>query len=279
MYSMRAAALAVIVCLAPWTCEARGAGGVGAAVGEGRGSAPTLSEILAGYNDGIRLAMSAIETLTVEQEMVEPDEDGGDRRSVAILTYGRSSGMERVETSSELNYPAGEYTLGSLVGPELAESEYAVELANKKEFEGIPCYVLTVKALERDSGHFDGTVWVSANGFGLVRVEGSVADPPFPVSMITLDKVFELHPSGYRLLRRHTGRVTAQLGFIKKSGMRHIFYYGYSVEPAARELRGEANSEPAEEADSGRMGHPASEPANDPAPESGDKPAADQATN
>lgn len=245
--SIRAAALAVIVCLAPWTSEALGAGEADAAAGEGRGAVPALSEILDGYNEGIRLAMGAIETLTVEQEMVEPTENGGDKRSVAVLTYGRSTGMERTETSSELNYPPGEYTLGSLVGPELAASEYAVELAGTEEFEGTPCYVLTVTALERDSGHFDGTVWVSVGGFGLVRVEGRVADPPFPVSLITLDKVFEPHPSGYHLLRKHTGKVKAQLGFIKKSGMRHIFYYDYNVEPPAAESESERGRGPADD--------------------------------
>lgn len=196
--------------------------------GEGA-TGPSLEDILLGYNEGIRTAMSSIDTLVVEQEMIEPQGDGSDRRAVAVLTYGTAGGMERDELSSEISYPMGSYTLESLVGPELLVSDYAIELVGIEEMEGTRCHRLAVTALERDSSHFDGTVWIAADALGLVRIEGQVADPPFPVSLITLDKVFEPATGGFRLLRRHSGEVRVQLGFVKKRGVRHIFYYGYIV--------------------------------------------------
>ncbi|HYW69159.1 MAG TPA: hypothetical protein VE960_06095, partial [bacterium] len=50
---------------------------------------PSLDELLAGYNANIEHAMTAIETLSVMQEMVEPEEGGGEKRALAVLTYGR----------------------------------------------------------------------------------------------------------------------------------------------------------------------------------------------
>jgi len=89
---------------------------------------PSLDEILIGYNANIDSAVTAIETLRVSQEMVEPDGDGGERRALAELTYTREEGMHREEFSSNLGHPVGEYGLRSLVGPEIHQSEYDVAL-------------------------------------------------------------------------------------------------------------------------------------------------------
>ncbi len=62
-----------------------------------------------------------------------------------------------------------------------------------------------------------------------VRITGEVADPPFPVVLITLDKSFESGPGGLRLLRRHSGEVEVNLLLGTKRGLRHIFYDDYRV--------------------------------------------------
>jgi len=172
--------------------------------------------------------MVRIETLRVAQEMIEPADDG-EKRASAVLVYRRGEGMVREESFSDLGHPVGEYSLESLVGPSILTSEYEVTLAGEEEMEGARCYRLELLAIERDTKHFDGTVWIEADGFGLVRITGEVADPPFPVQRIALDKAFETVPEGVRLLRRHTGEVRIRLAFVTREGMAHIFYGPYSV--------------------------------------------------
>ncbi len=188
-----------------------------------------LKEVLAGYNANIQDAMAAIETLRVEQEMLEPAKGGGEKQAQALLSYSRREGMRREEHSSDLGHPVGEYELRSLVGPELPSGEYDVLLAGVEDMEGRRCYKLSVTAIERDIEHFDGTVWVEVGSLGLVRITGEVADPPFPVERITLDKAFELVPEGFRLLRRHTGEIDIRLAFVRRQGTMHIFYTDYVI--------------------------------------------------
>lgn len=190
---------------------------------------PSLDDVLAGYNANIRNAMAAIETLSVKQEMVEPTEEGGEKRALALLSYSRGEGMQREELSSGLGHPVGEYELRSLVGPELLRAEYDVILAGVEEMEGRRCHRLSVTAIERDVEHFDGTVWVEVGSLGLVRITGQVADPPFSIERITLDKAFEPVPEGFQLLRRHTGEIDIRLTFISRHGMMHIFYTDYAI--------------------------------------------------
>ena len=189
----------------------------------------SLEEVLEGYNANIRGAMAAIETLRVEQEMVEPTEEGGEKRALALLSYSRGEGMQREECSSDLGHPVGEYKLGSLVGPELLPGEYDVLLTGVEDMEGRWCYRLSVTATERDVEHFDGTVWVEVGSLGLVRIIGQVADPPFSIERITLDKAFEPVPEGLRLLRRHTGAIDIRLAFVRRHGVMHIFYTDYAI--------------------------------------------------
>ena len=190
---------------------------------------PSLDELLAGYNANIEHAMTAIETLSVRQEMVEPEEGGGEKRALAVLTYGRERGMEREELSSDIGHPKGEYTLRSLVGPEILADEYGAVLAGIEEMDGRTCYRVSVTALERDRDHFDGDVWIEVGSLGLVHIVGEVADAPFPVQRVRLDKAFEPVADGFRLLRRHTGEVDIKLALISRHGLMHIFYLDYAV--------------------------------------------------
>ncbi len=189
----------------------------------------SLEDVLEGYNANIRGAMVAIDTLRVEQEMLEPTKEGGEKRALASLFYHRAEGMQREESSSDLGHPVGEYELQSLVGPELLQGEYDVLLSGVEEMEGRRCHRLSVTATQRDLEHFDGTVWVEVGSLGLVRIIGAVADPPFPVERIKLDKAFEPVPEGFRLLRRHTGEVDIRLGFVRRHGVMHIFYTDYVI--------------------------------------------------
>lgn len=196
--------------------------------------APSLDDVLAGYNANIRNAMAAIETLSVAQEMVEPTEEGGEKRALALLSYSRGEGMRREELSSGFGHPVGEYELRSLVGPELPRAEYDVLLTGVEDMEGRRCYRLSVTAIERDVEHFDGTVWVEVGSLGLVRIIGQVADPPFSIERITLDKAFEPVPEGLWLLRRHTGEIDIRLAFVSRHGMMHIFYTDYAIVTSRR---------------------------------------------
>ncbi|MFH1688795.1 MAG: hypothetical protein ABIE42_00985 [Candidatus Eisenbacteria bacterium] len=189
----------------------------------------SLEEVLEGYNANINRAMAAIETLRVEQEMVEPTKDGGEKGALAVLSYHRDEGMHREESYSNLGHPVGKYSLSSLVGPELLSGEYDVFLTGVEDMEGRRCYLLAVTATERDAEHFDGKVWVEVGSLGLVRIIGEVADPPFPVKRIKLDKAFEPTPEGFRLLRRHTGEVDIKLALISRNGVMHIFYTDYVI--------------------------------------------------
>jgi len=189
----------------------------------------SLEDVLMGYNANIQGAMAAIETLRVEQEMIEPTKEGGEKGALASLLYSRAEGMQREELSSDLGHPVGEYELRSLVGPELLPGEYDVLLAGVEDMEGRRCHRLSVTATERDVAHFDGTVWIEVGSLGLVRIIGEVADPPFPVERIKLDKAFEPVPEGFRLLRRHTGEADIRLGFVRRHGVMHIFYTDYAV--------------------------------------------------
>ena len=71
--------------------------------------------------------------------------------------------------------------------------------------------------------------WVEVGSLGLVRIVGEVADPPFPVERIKLDRASELVPEGFRLLRRHTGEIDIKLGFIRRHGVMDIFYADYKI--------------------------------------------------
>ena len=191
--------------------------------------APDLSDILTRYNAAIVYERTAVESLRVVQTMIEPQEDGSTRTSEAILAYTRSEGMKREEVFSEITHPAGEYTLDSLIGPELWPDEYDLECVGVDTMADEEAYHLTVTATVRDRRHFDGDVWISASDFTLVRITGRVADPPFPVTLITLDKSFQPGPQGLRLLRRHSGEVEVDLLLGTKRGLRHIFYDDYRV--------------------------------------------------
>jgi hypothetical protein len=193
----------------------------------------SVAEILVGYNASIARAMAEIESLRVEQEMVEPTDEGGEKRATAVLTYRLGDGMERDELSSDIGHPVGDYSLESLVGPEILPLEYDVVLEGVEDMGGRPCYRLALTATERDSRHFDGTVWVDADGLGLVRITGEVADAPFPVQRIWLDKEFEPVSEGFRLLRRHATEIDIRFAFITKHGVAHIEYTNYSVRTVA----------------------------------------------
>ena len=134
--------------------------------------AVTLEEILALYNSNIRTALARIETLWVEQEIIEPSEDGEDRRAFAQLSYRQGERMKRTLLSSTLAYPSGNYQIASIVGPELLASDYVISLGGVEESEGRTCYALHVTATERDITHFDGTVWATVDGCHLVSVTG-----------------------------------------------------------------------------------------------------------
>jgi hypothetical protein len=208
-----------------------------AAVAAGGGDpVQQLAVIWARYNEGIRRALDGIVSLSVAQTMFEPQDDGTTKRACAVLRYARGRGMVREETFSELTYPAGDYTLSSVVGPLLDPAEYRVEYAGDEEMEGVPCHRLEVTATSRDYRHFDGSVWVSVEGVGPVRITGHVADPPFPAREVTLDKVFVEEDHGLWLVRRHTGRGEFRFLFLTKRGERTIYYDDYEVEfqePAA----------------------------------------------
>lgn len=190
---------------------------------------PDLIDILARYNAVIVRERAVIESLRVEQTMIEPQEDGSSKTSEAVLVYTRADGMERREIFSEITHPAGDYTLDSLIGPELRSDEYDLRYVGNDTVAGEETYHISVTALVRDRRHFDGDVWISTRDLGPVRVTGEVADPPFPVVLITLDKSFEPVPESLRLLRRHSGEVEVNLLLGKKRGLRHIFYDDYRV--------------------------------------------------
>ncbi len=191
--------------------------------------APELVDILSRYNAVIVWERAAVESLSVRQTMVEPQADGSTKTSEAALEYTVEGGMERHVIFSEISNPAGEYTLDSLIGPELRDGEYALEYAGCDTVEGEATYHVRVTAVSRDSRHFDGDIWISSADFTPVRVAGQVADAPFPVVLITLDKSFKPGPGGLRLLHRHSGEVEVNLLFGTRRGLRHIFYDDYEV--------------------------------------------------
>ncbi len=195
----------------------------------GADSPPLLDEIVESYDAGIVRTRSLIESLSVSQIMVEPQKDGSNMRARAVLTYVSGKGMKREELSSELLYPVGRYTLESLTGPELGVDEYSLVLSGTEDMEGTLCYRIEVTAVARDMHHFDGTVWISVADHGPVRVVGEIANPPFPVIEITLDKSFVPHGNGMWLVARHSGEVEANLLLGRKRALRHIFYEGYSI--------------------------------------------------
>jgi len=188
-----------------------------------------LAPLLESYNARVEGALRDIDSLVVRQEMFEPQADGSELRATAILSYKSGEEMIREVLSSDLAHPAGQYRLSSLVGPVLDEDEYVVRFEGVEEVGGHECYRLAVGAIARDADHFDGTVWVSTADASPVRIVGEVADPPFPVVWIHIDKTFERHASGLWLLYRHTGEVEVSVLFVKKKGLRHIFYEDYEV--------------------------------------------------
>lgn len=189
---------------------------------------PTLDEILGPYNAALERTLEAVDSLSVEQTIMEPQGDGSFKTARAVLTYTACDGLEREILECELSYMFGRYTLESLVGPRIDRAEYEVVFEGTEEMDGQECYRLALTALARDSDHFDGTVWVSTECPGPVRVVGEVADPPFPTTEIRLDKAFEFQPCGLWMVRRHTGEVEASL-LGRRRGMRHIFYDRYDI--------------------------------------------------
>lgn len=188
-----------------------------------------IEVLLERYDTGILRTRSLIESLSVNQIMIEPQKSGVSKQATAVLTYVSGKGMTREELSSELSYPAGEYTLESLTGPELGTDEYSLTLSGTEEMEETLCYRIEVEAVSRDMHHFDGTIWISVADQGPVRIVGEVAGPPFPVVEITLDKSFGPYGDGTRLLTRHSGEVEVNLVLGRKRGLRHIFYEDYLI--------------------------------------------------
>ena len=199
-----------------------------AKAGDSSPATPTVSEVLELYNAEISRSLAAVESLRVEQTFLEPQDDGSVKRVEAVLSYTTGGKVVREILRCELSHMVGNYTLQSLVGPHIYGSEYEAVLEGIEEKEGYACYRLALKALVRDADHFDGTVWISREQPGPVRITGAVADPPFPASDVRLDKAFELQPCGLWMVRRHTGEVEVSL-FGRRRGMRHIFYDGYDI--------------------------------------------------
>ena len=195
-------------------------------------SSPDLTDLLTRYNARIAKTLETIQTLRAEQEMVEPQADGTSKRADAVLSYTKGQDLTRDEIFSDLSYPAGDYTLETLVGPRLDPLEYTVALVGMEDMGGHACYRLSLTALKRDVKHIDGTVWISAEAFAPVRIQASVADPPYPATEIKLDKSFEPDPSGVWLLRSHAGEVEVKLMWARKRGVRHITYDDYVVTTA-----------------------------------------------
>jgi hypothetical protein len=195
----------------------------------GTSEAADVASVVERYNACIRLAEGAVESLRVYQEMDEPQAGGAPRQARAVLSYTKGEGMERRELSSSLAYPAGEYTLSSLVGPFLEPSEYRIRLEGTEVVDGVDCYRLAVEALKRDKDHLDGDVWVSQASFAPVRIVGAVSAPPFPLAEIRLDKRFAPGPAGIALLRSHAGEVRTGLILGRKRGTRDITYRHYVV--------------------------------------------------
>ncbi len=188
-----------------------------------------LEDILARYNGNVERALDSIDSLRVVQDMFEPQPDGTQKTAQAILTYTRDGGMVREEVRSELEYPAGDYTLRSLVGPTLEASEYVIELECREEMDGHDCYRLSLEAVVRDVDHVDGTIWISVEHLTPVRIVAEVSDPPFPITEIRLDKSFAPEPCGLWFVRRHSGGGEATLLLVRRRGVRHIFYDDYVV--------------------------------------------------
>lgn len=189
----------------------------------------TLEDILIGYNENVERTIDSIDSLRVVQDMFEPQPEGGEKTAQATLTYTRDGGMVRQEVHSELEYPAGDYTLRSLVGPTIEPSEYVIELECREEMEGHDCYRLSLEAVVRDVDHVDGTIWISVEHLTPVRIVAEVSDPPFPITEIQLDKSFAPESSGIWLVRRHSGGGEANLLLVRRRGVRHIFYDDYMV--------------------------------------------------
>ncbi len=199
-----------------------------AKAGDSSRATPTVSEVLELYNAEISRSLAAVESLRVEQTFLEPQDDGSVKRAEAVLSYTMGGKVVREVLHCELSHMVGRYTLQSLVGPRIDGSEYETVLEGVEEKEGYACYRLALRALVRDADHFDGTVWISREHPGPVRIIGAVADPPFPATEIRLDKAFELRPCGLWMVRRHTGEVEVSL-FGRRRGVRHIFYDGYDI--------------------------------------------------
>jgi len=201
----------------------------GAPAAPGGAADADLALIVERYNAALDLATASIDSLRVTQTMTEPQSDGTERTATAVLRYARGGEMERRVLSSNLSYPAGEFTLASLLGPRLDPAEYSMRLEGDEHLEGTPCHRLSVEALRRDVSHLDGTVWVSTASGGPVRIVGAVADPPFPVAEVRLDKRFVPGPLGFAVLRCHVGEVRVGLLLGGRRGTRAITYSRYVV--------------------------------------------------
>jgi hypothetical protein len=187
-----------------------------------------VATLLCEYNEAIDRALSEIDSLRVDQLIFEPQADGSTKRAEASLSYSRGSGMQREVTLAEISHLLGRYTLTSLVGPEVDATEYEVEYLGRETKEDVPCHKLKLTAIKRDADHFDGTLWISVEEPGPVRIVGTVADPPFPAVVVTLDKAFLPGPGGIWLVRRHTGEAEVKL-LVTRRGTRHVFYERYDV--------------------------------------------------
>jgi len=196
-----------------------------------------VASIVERHNAHIRRALGTIESLSVQQDMYEPQADGRTLHARAVLQYAAAEGMTREVLASNLSYPAGEYTLATLVGPSLDPSEYRVRLDGEETLDGVDCYRLAAEAIVRDRHHLDGHVWVSRVDCSLVRVSGRVSAPPFPITEILLDKRFAPGPSGFSLLRSHAGEVRAGLVLGRKRGARNISYSAYVINGTAEDGR------------------------------------------
>ncbi|MFH1502547.1 MAG: hypothetical protein ABIG03_05835 [Candidatus Eisenbacteria bacterium] len=228
----------LLICSAPSVGAGDGARAAGHAAapragpavvpGSGDGQSFDLAALLRAYNDGVERALACVESLRVEQVIFEPQSDGSTKRAEAVLSYSRDGGMEREVGLSEISHLVGRYTLMSLVGPVIDTAEYEVEYLGLESKEDRVCHRLGLTAIVRDADHFDGTVWVSVEAPGPVRIVGTVADPPFPAVRVTLDKAFLPGPGGICFVRRHTGEAVVKL-LVTRQGTRHIFYDGYEV--------------------------------------------------
>ena len=174
--------------------------------------AKDITTIVAEVNRYQERARRLVQNLRVVQLVVQQSGDE-ERKEQAVVIYHPPEDPKRDVQWSNIGHPTNGFPLKNLIGFPLQGAAYKVSLVGTETIRGHATYKLQLKPLPGEEKRIDGFLWVSTSDYGPVRVEGDMANPPFPIKSLKMAWDYEPGLSGLWMLKRDSTAAVAKILF------------------------------------------------------------------